>query len=188
MTATDPGDFRQRILEWARAEGLDKLRPRKARTKRKHLSHSDKLAAVLLLLANDDGSPLIPAAARNSKATILATPIQWDHVIALGLEGPDTFDNQRPRSVADHKRKTKVDKGRMAHNDRLRKAREEAEVASAVRRLLAPTPTADVIPFPKRSSKRIAKAGKHYRPMPGSKDSKWKRTMRHGTVLREKRP
>lgn len=187
-------DFRQRILDWAKSEGLDRP-PRKARQKRRKPSLSDKLAAVLLLLSNADGSPMIPVGLRDTKEAILAVPLQWDHIIALGLEGPDAFHNLRPLSIGDHKPKTKADKVRMAHNNRLRKTREDRDIASFVNRVLAPTPKAEVIPFPKsgrhppkRGSKKIAKGGKHYRPMPGGRDSKYKRTMRHGVVLREKRP
>lgn len=180
-------DFRQRILDWAKAEGLDK--PRKGRRARRKPTLSDKLAAVLLLLTNADGSPMIPRAARASKDAILATPLQWDHIIALGLEGPDVFHNLRPLSVqsGDHKSKTKADKKRMAHNDRLRKEREEKQIAEAVRRMLAPAPKAEVIPFPRFGGKKIAKAGKHSRPMAGAKASDWKHTMRNGWQRREKR-
>jgi len=184
MQREDADDFRRRLLlEWARSEGLDRpVRPKVKARARKKPSVSDKLAAVLLLLVNADGSPMIPVASRATKDAILAVPLQWDHIIALGLEGPDSFDNLRPLSVADHKPKTKADKKRMAHNDRLRTER-EAEIAENRRRMLA-IPTGDVLPLPKL--KKRLKAETHSK-MPCGRKSKWKRTMSGKTVLRDRR-
>ncbi len=128
---TDDRDFRQRIVDWAHAEGLDRPK-RKDAQKRKRPTFSDKLAAVLLLLSNADGSPMIPEGHRDSKDAIFSVPLDWDHIIALGLEGPDVFHNLRPlsRESGDHKRKTKADKKKMAHNNRLQKQREEKEAAA----------------------------------------------------------
>ena len=39
---------------------------------------------------------------------------QADHIIPLGLDGPDTPDNMRPAHVDCHKAKSSVDKGQIA--------------------------------------------------------------------------
>ena len=173
------GDFQQRILDWAKSEGLDRPRKGHKLPPRKAPTLSDKLAAALLLLRRPDGRPLIPESKRHSKAAILAHPLHWDHIIARGLEGPDHFGNYAPLDPADHKPKTKADKQRMAHNDRLRKEHEAQAIAEAVRRMLAPAQ--------KHLLKNATRAlGTKSRPMAGGRHSKYKRTMRGRTVLREK--
>lgn len=168
---------------WILAEGFDKPARRKGSElpPRKRISMTDKLAAMLCLMPpRADGTPLIPAEVRCLGAeAIVAYKLDWDHIIARVLFGTDTVDNYRPLCPEDHKPKTKADKKKAAHNARLQR---EREIAEARRKLLVSAPRAEVIPFPKKPKKP-----KSSRPMQGGRTSKWKRTMRHGAVLREKR-
>lgn len=167
---------------WILAEGFDQpARQRGSKLPpRKHISMTDKVAAMLCLMPpRRDGTPLVPPALRAQGAkAICAYRWNWDHIIARVLHGTDTFDNYMPLDPTSHKPKTKTDKKRAAHNARLEAERERKEAAFRAR-LLAPTPTAEVIAFPKRG-KKIAKAGKHSRPMPGGRNSKWKQKLRTG--------
>ena len=114
---------------WVLAEGFDKP-ARKRGSKlppRKKITLTEKVAAMLCLMPpRADGTPLIPAEVRaNGAKAVAAYPLDWDHIIARVLCGTDTFDNYRPTAAPDHKVKTRADKSRMAHNDRLQARREQ---------------------------------------------------------------
>lgn len=144
---------------WIREEGFDKPARKRGSSlpPRKKITLTEKVAAMLCLMPpRADGSPLIPAEVRAKGAkAIAAYPLHWDHIIARGLCGTDTFDNYRPLAVEDHRPKTKADKKAMAHNARLQAQTEQL-----------PQPTAQ----PKQR-----KWGS--RPMPGSKASGFRHRM-----------
>jgi hypothetical protein len=163
--------------QWLRGEGLDKSRRPQA-PKRKSITLSDKVAALLCLRWRRNGRPLIPDAVRaKGKAAVLAYPIDWDHVIALGLCGPDAFDNLVPLHPEDHKPKTKADKKRMAHNVRL--AWKQAEFRA---RLLRPDPNPRHHPTKRQINAAVRKVMS--RPMPGSKKSKYRKRLDGRVELR----
>ena len=167
--------------DWILAEGFDKpARKRGSRLPpREHISMTDKIAAMLCLMPpRRDGTPLVPPELRAKGAkAIVAYRWNWDHIIARVLFGTDSFDNYRPMRPEDHKPKTKADKKRAAHNARL----EAAQIAENRRKLLAPKPSAEVIPFPKAKAHRPKRES---RPMPGSKSSPYKKLMSGRVVMR----
>lgn len=154
---------------WILAEGFDKpIRKRGSKLRpRKTITLTEKVAAMLCLMPpRANGSPLIPAKIRAKGAkAIAAYPLHWDHIIARGLCGTDSFDNYRPLAPADHKPKTKADKKSMAHSDRVAKAQAEFR-----ERLL------------RRDNVKRAKSASW--PMPGSRSSKWRKRMDGKVELR----
>lgn len=142
---------------------------------RKPPNLTEKLAAALRLVQNQDGSPLIPEPLRSSDdPAVICAAVEWDHVYNLvALHGTDNSPrNLRPRLKAqyggtDHKQKTHGVKHGYAGSDRHKIAKSKRLQA---KRAAEPDPTAAAIVGPSRSGSRGRMKS---RPMAGTKASGW---------------
>lgn len=132
---------------------------RTRKSKRKAMSATEKLAAVLLLLKRGEGTPLIPAELRDKDARTIVRWPQWDHRVPVGLGGINNPQNIQPLPRDVHAKKTKRDVANISRLKRIGQRREEREsVAQSIA-------VGDPIVVRPRKPKRI---------MPGSRASGWK--------------
>lgn len=76
--------------------------------------------------------------------------VEFDHVIAIALDGPDTLDNLRPLCPSCHKHKTRSDQKLIAKNRRLQRQHDGKPKRNKLRRKMDGTVVDDrdgVLPF-----------------------------------------
>ena len=158
---------------------------------RKNPTLSEKLAAILLLLVDADGDPLIPEPQRSSNdpETIKAC-VEWDHFWAWELGGGNDPENLKPlpKHKPHHRHKTHGVKHGFAGSDRhkinkskrLQEAREQREER--------PGWVKGAFPAPERPQERQKRSGGSIpsRPLPGTRESGLRRSMNGTVTKREK--
>ena len=73
-----------------------------------------RCAALLLRMKDENGKPLIEGDHKTLTVAEICAQVQFDHVRAKGLLGPDHPSNMQPMRIPAHKRKTRDDVRRIA--------------------------------------------------------------------------
>lgn len=140
--------------------------------KRKAVNRTERFAAVILGLKRGDGSPIID---REAAKTMTAKEIverfealtQDDHVVHVAIDGDNHPTNLTIMPTAEHGEKTATrDIPQIAKTRRLSKAHEAFRAAMLAKH---GQEVAETVTVPKSRWGR--------RPMPGSKESGWKKPM-----------
>ncbi len=156
-------------------------KPRKGDGRRRTANMTERVAAYYLTLTNGNGDWLIPEPIRTkgSAKTIIQAfrkhiqSFEADHNVLHAFGGDTRPQNINLLTPAQHREKSKLDKSKTAKAARISKDEEAFR-----QRLLAKT-TGE-----QPQTKRLTKKGN--RPVPGSRNSGWRKPM-HGNGVRRER-